>query len=250
MSKRKPHLALLFLYLIGFSACINTKEVIYLDSMGDAEVNLPKDTLEPILQSNDILKITVSSPNPAATEIFEAASSNTKDAGYMINQDGFIEFPLIGNVKAAGLTKKEVKESITQAILARKLLLDPIVSVRYVNFKVTVLGEVAKPSVISVPDEKISLLDALGMAGDMTIYARRDNVMVIRKEGGKRIVKRLDLTSTELLHSPYYYLQSYDIVYVEPNKAKMATANRSRAWIPVIMSSLAVAVIIIDRLID
>ncbi|MBD0277348.1 MAG: polysaccharide biosynthesis/export family protein [Flavisolibacter sp.] len=232
-----------------FCSCVNTKKAIYLDNIGDAEISRTIDNLEPVIQKNDLLSITVSSPNPAATQFFNPPSATpTQASGYLVNQDGYIEFPLLGNMKAAGFTKKQLKEIITKAIIQKQLLLEPVVAVRYLNYKVTVLGEVAHPAVINVPDEKMSLLEALGMAGDMTIYARRDNVMVIREEEGKRIIKRLDLNSKELFTSPYYYLKSNDIVYVEPNRAKIATASRSNQWLPILMSGLSLGVIIIDRL--
>jgi polysaccharide export outer membrane protein len=102
--------------------------------------------------------------------------------------------------------------------------------------------------VINVPDEKINILEALGFAGDMTIYARRDNVTLVREEKGVRIVKRLDLNSSNMLRSPYYYLKANDIIYVEPNKAKVSAASNTRNWMPAILSGLSLAAVIIDRL--
>jgi polysaccharide export outer membrane protein len=111
-----------------------------------------------------------------------------------------------------------------------------------------VLGEVSRPSVVTVPSEKISLLEALGLAGDLTVYARRDNVMVIREENGRRIIKRINLNSADLFSSPYYYLKSNDIVYAEPNKSKVASAGRANTWVPIVFSVLSFGVIAIDRL--
>jgi polysaccharide export outer membrane protein len=215
------------------------------------------DDLEPVIQKNDLLSITVSSPNPAATQIFNTpiitstqtlGYTTTQATGFLVNQDGSIEFPILGNVKASGLTKKQLKEYITKTLTQRQLLTDPVVTIRYLNYKVTVLGEVAHPTVINVPDEKISLLEALGLAGDMTIYAKRDNVMVIREDEGKRVVKRLNLNSKDLFTSPYYYLKSNDIIYVEPNKAKISAASNTRTWLPVVLSGLSLTAIIVDRL--
>lgn len=238
---------LLFFVLIAFlSSCNPTKNVIYLDNIGDAQITKTIDDLEPVIQRNDLLSITVSSPNPTATQIFNN-NGPTGATGYLVNQQGNIDFPLLGSVKAAGLTKKQLKESLAKTIVQNQLLIDPIVTVRYLNFKVTVLGEVGKPSVISVPDEKISLLEALGMAGDMTLYARRDNVLVIREEAGKRITKRLNLSSRDIFDSPYYYLKSNDIVYVEPGKVKAASVSGTRQWLPIIMSTLSFVSIVFYR---
>jgi polysaccharide export outer membrane protein len=111
-----------------------------------------------------------------------------------------------------------------------------------------VLGEVGHPMVINVPDEKINILEALGFAGDMTVYAKRNNVVLIREEKGKRVVKRLDLGSSNLLTSPYYMLQSGDIVYVEPNRSKVSSATNTHNWLPAILSAMSFVAIIVDRL--
>src|SRR6201999_1954883 len=120
--------------------------------------------------------------------------------------------------KAGGLTPHQLELVIEDTLASQKLLTDPIVTVRFLNFRVTVLGEVAKPSTINVSNEHISILEALGLAGDLTIFAKRDNVLLIREEGNTKVIKRLNLNSAELLSSPYYYLKTNDIVYVEPNR--------------------------------
>lgn len=228
-----------------------------MSGINDMEINNSIDNLEPVIQKSDLLSITVSSPNAIASQPFNTTVTvstqsigytSTQASGYLVDQDGFIDMPMLGRIKAAGLTKQGLKESITKLLTDSKYLLYPVVSVRYLNFKVTVLGEVARPMVINVPDEKINILEALGFAGDMTIYARRDNVTLVREEQGKRIVKRLDLNSEKLLSSPFYYLRSNDIIYVEPNKAKVSAASNTRTWLPAILSGLSLAAVIIDRL--
>jgi polysaccharide biosynthesis/export protein len=239
------------------SSCGNTKKVAYLNDVSDTEINNAIDNLEPVIQKNDLLSIAVSSPNATASEPFNTAVTvstqtvgytATQAAGYLVDHDGYIDLPMLGRVKAGGLTKKELKENITKALVDNKYLLHPVVNVRYLNFKVTVLGEVARPMVINVPDEKINILEALGFAGDMTVYARRNNVALIREEKGNRIVKRLDLNSGNVLTSPYYYLKPNDIIYVEPNKAKVSAASNTRNWLPAILSALSVTAVIVDRL--
>ena len=122
------------------------------------------------------------------------------------------------------------------------MLVDPIVNIRYLNYKVTVIGEVGHPTVINVPNEKISLLEALGLAGDLTIYSKRDNVLIIREIEGAKSFQRINLNTNELFTSPYYYLKSNDVVYVETNKNKVASTSRGVIWIPVIFSAFATAV--------
>jgi polysaccharide biosynthesis/export protein len=247
------------LSLFFISACVNTRKAVYFNNIQDTEINAGLTDLEPLIQKNDLLSISVSSLNPEASKIFNAPNVSEAEgldlsgramnvSGYLVNQDGYIQFPFLGNIPAAGLTKKALKDNIAKSLVAKKLLLDPIINIRYLNFRVTVLGEVAHPNVVHVPSEKITLLEALGLAGDLTIYAKRDNILVIREEEGKRIVKRLNLNSTALFTSPYYYLKPNDIVYVEPDKAKVATANPVRQWLPMVFSGLTIVVIGLDRL--
>lgn len=236
--------------------CASTKNVVYLKDARDSEVSI-MDKLEPVIQKNDLLSITVSSPNATASQPFNTAVAvstqlvgytSTQASGYLVDQDGYIDIPMLGHLKAAGLTKKELKEKITALLIENKFLIQPVVSVRYLNFKVTVLGEVAHPMVINVPDEKINILEALGFAGDMTVYAKRNNVVLIREESGKRITKRLNLNSDDMLRSPYYYLKTNDIIYVEPNKAKVNANGNAKTWLPALLSALSLTVVMVDHI--
>lgn len=242
-------------------ACTNTKEAKYFSSTSSTEFVKNHEALQPVIQKNDLLSISVSSLNPSASEIFNVHNTYNNTVrgasasdivapviGYLVDQDGYIQFPLLGNIKAAGVTKKALKEGIEKELLRRKLLLEPIVDIRYLNYKVSVLGEVANPSVLTVPNEKLTILEALGLAGDITINAKRNNVLLIREEEGKTKLIRLDLTTDEIFTSPYYYLKSNDIVYVEPNNAKIASAGATRQWLPLVISSLTLVVVSIDRL--
>jgi polysaccharide export outer membrane protein len=171
-----------------------------------------------------------------------------ESSGYLVNSNGYIRFLALGLIKAEGLSKRQLAENIRKEISDRKLLVDPVIEIRHLNYKVTVLGEVNRPTVITVPDEKITLLEALGIAGDLTIFAKRTNVLVIRTEGGKRLAKRIDLNSNNLLNSAYYNLKPNDVVYIEPNKAKVMSASRLYQLLPAIVSGLSVLVVVIDRL--
>jgi polysaccharide export outer membrane protein len=125
--------------------------------------------------------------------------------------------------------------------------LDPIVSVRNLNFKVTVLGEVTRPTVVNVPSEKINMLEALGFAGDMTIFANRKNVLLIREEGGRRTFEVMNMNSNEIFSSPFFYLKPNDIIYVQPNKTKISNVSALRSWLPVIFSTISLASVIVWR---
>jgi polysaccharide export outer membrane protein len=187
-------------------------------------------------------------PNSVGFTSVSYNSTVSPISGYLVGPDGYIKFPKLGRIKAVDLTPTELEDKITEMLTAEGSLQKPIVTVRQLNFKVTVLGEVARPSVFNVPNARISLLEAIGMAGDMTIYGRRDNVLLIREEEKKKITIRINLNSSDLFKSPYYYLKSNDVVYVEPNTSKVSGASKSREMIPIVFSALSFAVIIFDIL--
>ncbi len=232
---------------------------MYFANMQDSTIFNEIEVPEYLIQRNDLLSITVSSIDPDASQMFnmtnksEARTSTStgeiiESSGYLVNSNGYIRFLALGLIKAEGLSKRQLAENIRKEISDRKLLVDPVIEIRHLNYKVTVLGEVNRPTVITVPDEKITLLEALGIAGDLTIFAKRTNVLVIRTEGGKRLAKRIDLNSNNLLNSAYYNLKPNDVVYIEPNKAKVMSASRLYQLLPAIVSGLSVLVVVIDRL--
>jgi polysaccharide export outer membrane protein len=242
--------------LLAGVSCTSTKKAVYFSDQKSGSFDAPS-IPKLVIQNNDLLSISVSSLNPEASAVFNqpnnapanSTTTTTSATGYLVDGEGNIQFPFLGAVKASGLTKDELKDKLTKAMVDKKLLVDPIITIRFLNFKVTVLGEVAHPTVVTVPSERISLLEAIGLAGDLTIYAQRDNVLVIRDEDGKKVTHRLNLNSTELFTSPYYYLKTNDVVYVEPNKSKVATTSRSVQWIPIVLSALSLGVIVVDRII-
>jgi polysaccharide biosynthesis/export protein len=234
------------------TSCVNTKNSAYFVDQPDAVLDATTAVPQVIINKNDLLGITVSSLNPNASAIFNTPVTSTSAAErvpeYIVNAEGNIQFPILGVIKAEGLTLDQLRGQIERSLTDKKLLVDPIVTVRHLNFKVTVLGEVGKPTVIDVRNEKISLLEALGLAGDVTIYGKKDNVLVIREENKKKIIKHLNLNSSELFTSPYYYLRSNDVVYVEANKNKIATSTRTFQLLPVLLSGLSLAAIVFDRI--
>ena len=246
---------------IALPACVDTRKAVYFNNITDSNIPAATKDLEPVIQHNDIIAIHVSSLNPEASVIFNTPKSTNnlttggstvvsgEANGYLVNPDGTIQFPVLGNLKAVGLTKSQLKEIIIKNLLDKKLLVDPIVDIRFVNFRVTVLGEVGRPAVVNVPNEKISILEAIGMAGDLTIYANRENVLLIRETNGNKEIKRLNLNSNEIFTSPYYYLKSNDVVYAEPNKTKVRSTSQSWQILPIVLGSLSFLVIVADRLI-
>lgn len=252
---------LLLIIITGafFTSCNTSKRIVYFENVKDTVFYTSQGVTNFTVKPNDILSITISSANEEASLAFNphlknsirsttATGSTSELGGYLVNSEGMIFLPFLGKIKAVGLTKEQLKDNITNMILSKKLLVDPLVEIRYLNYEVTVLGEVARPTVIPVPGEKISLLKAIGLAGDLTIYGQRENVLLVREEGGKKITRHINLNSRNFFESPYYYLQPNDVVYVAPNKVRMIQATSNPNMIPIILSSLSLAVIVIDRL--
>ena len=243
------------------SSCVSTKNVTYFQNLSNADQSVIDSVAkfsEPIIQPNDILSIEIKTIDPESAEIVNQSStqaavgtatniSRSEVSGFMVDKNGEIELSLIGNLKVAGLTSFEAKQLIKEK--ATRYLQNPTVSVRFANFKVSVLGEVARPAAYSVGNEKATILDVLSLAGDLTLYGKRENITVIRDAGGKKVVGRLNLNSVDLFKSPYYYLKQNDVVYVEPNKAKVLSLNSTtRTTVAVIISALSTVVLIITRL--
>ena len=221
----------LLLCLIAFLAsCSAPKEVLYLQDIASIkEENIDKN-YEVIIHKDDLLAILVNSKDselalpfnmPVVTyQIGAQTTAQQRLLGYLVDQNGDIDFPILGKIHVEGLTRMQVTELIKQKLMSEDLIKDPIVTVQFLNFKVSVMGEVTRPGTFDISGDRITLLEALSMAGDLTIYGRRDRVAVIREKDGKRRILYHDLRSSDIFQSPCYYLQQNDIVYVEPNKAK------------------------------
>lgn len=254
------------------SSCINQKQIAYFqkglnqpDTIAVAKAFIPR------IQPGDILSIPIGSLNPVASSFFNPYSSvptasNTPSSGqgnsttsvvptpaapslvqstapgYLVDAAGNIELPLIGIIKVGDLTTAEAKDLIKSKLT--QYLKEPTVSVRFLNYKISVLGEVARPSVYVIPNETVTLPEALGLAGDMTIYGKRENVLVIRDENGKKVFGRVDLTTRDVYNSPYYYLHENDVVYVEPGKGHIAQTDKIYQLLPVALSALSLISVI------
>ena len=251
--KKLPKCFYIFVITILLTSCTNLRKAIYFDNIPNSQFPSNLENLEPVLSPNDLISISVSSLNPEATRVFNLANisdtaqnNENRTPEYLIDEEGYIRFPFLGKIKAAGKTKHDLREEITNELIKRQLLVEPIVNIRYLNFKISVLGEVGNPSVLTIPSEKVSLLEALSLAGDLTIYAQRNNLLLIREENGVKKLTRIDLTSDDIFTSPNYYLKSNDIIYVQPNKSKVASTSRLIVWLPVIFSILSFGIIAIN----
>ncbi|MCH5328671.1 MAG: polysaccharide export protein [Coprobacter sp.] len=235
----RTHIILLFaLSLITFS-CKTKSDIVYFQQVGteNSQQDIPLEVFnyEHYIIPDDILTITVTATDPDAVAIFNlpAASFLTSTQvsvtpnlqTFLVSVDGDIDFPVLGKIHVAGLTRGQLSDLLRERI--SEYVDNPLVSVRVLNFKIVVLGEVNSPGSFTVNGEKVSILDAIGLARDLNIYGRRDNVLLIRENGGKKEFHRLDLTQPDLFASPYYYLQKDDVIYVEPNKVRQSNASFS-----------------------
>jgi polysaccharide biosynthesis/export protein len=231
---------ILFICLFSLFSCSN-KNLTYFSDLGPEKEHKENITnfSEPKIQPDDLLSISVSSLNSDANVLFNrgvlttsVATNSSKNnissgaEGYLVDKNGFIDFPVLGKVNLGGLTKEQAKDKLVREL--QSYLKSPTATLRFLNFRVTVVGEVKNPATFTIVSEKINILEALGMAGDMTQFGKRNNVLIIREEGGERKMARINLNSTEATKSPYFYLHQNDVVYVEPSKARVAQATDTR----------------------
>ena len=207
--------------------CGSSKQVAYWQNIDSISLAASKGLFDAKIMPKDELTILVQTTDPLTSEPFNLRStgqisSKNQITGYLVDNDGMINFPIVGKIHVAGLTKTECEDLIKSKIqpyLARTE--NPLVSVRTSSYRITVIGEVNKPGVIPVTTEKISLVEALAEAGDMTVYGKRDNILLVREDkSGEKHKVRLNMNDANIINSPYYYLQQNDIVYVEPHKVK------------------------------
>ncbi len=250
----------LFLLLVFISvvSCKVPGDVVYFQNSEDLEQITSKNSFTPVFKVDDIVSILVSASDMDAARPFnlmgasigaasgEGAAASSGSSGsssegptYLIDEEGNIDFPVLGSLKIAGLTRIEVKKMLKEKL--KIYINDPIVSVRLQNFKITVLGEVRSPGAYTIPNERITIIEALGLAGDMTIKGKRPNVMVIRENEGVNTYHRVDLTSKSIFESPVYYLAQNDVLYVEPNNSQIRTSKTNNNTLAIILSVFGVA---------
>lgn len=253
--------ALLLGVIISFSACHSAKQVAYFQNITDSlnkVTYVQNATYDPAtIKEGDILNIDITNIDVGTGgRITETTGENQEgvkeNEGFMVDKAGFIEMPVYGRIKLAGLTLEQAKEKVRQSCL--RFYKDPIVNIRLTNYMITILGQVSRPGRYVIDAEKINIIDALGMAGDLDIMGKRGNVMVIREENGKSEFTRLSLNSTDIFQSEYYYLQSGDKIYVEPLKAHAragTTDQRSQTLLTISISLISIglsAISLISRL--
>lgn len=257
--RKRIYLKLAFLSIVGvciLSACSSAKNSTYFQDVKNLSHLITAQAMEIKLKSNDKISVIVKSKDPTISELFNlpiaqqvvghrtdptSYQSQTQQSqyssGYTVDVDGNIDFPLIGKIQVAGKTRMETAAYIKQLLETQEYAKDLVVTVEYMNLHISVLGEVKEPGQYIIDQDKITLLDALAKAGDLTIYGRRDSVMVIRQDGEQNISYMVNMTSAkDVLQSPAYYLQQNDVVYVAPNAARRRQTNEFQStsfWLSV-----------------
>lgn len=246
----------LVLIIVFANSCTSPKKMIYFQ--GSTPSSESNKSYNPILKADDLLSITVIAQDQEAIKPFNLpaytlygnniggyAQGAPTPPGYLIDSDGNIDFPIIGKLKMSGLTRSSAIDLIKEKL--KPYLANPTVLIRILNYKVTVLGEVKNPGTFTIPNERVTLLEAIGIAGDLQITGKRKNVLVIRENEGKKIEYKVDLTSKDLFNSPAYYLTQNDVVYVEPNRARINSSviNPANAGIVISAVSLIISVIVL-----
>ena len=257
---KQLYLILAIAAIAFFSSCNSTKDVVYLQDIQYIKSQNMDKEYQVTIHKDDLLGITVNSKNEELALPFNLPMVNyqvgggiagqQRMMGYLVNNEGNIDFPILGEIHVAGLTRQELVNFIKNKLIDEDLIKDPIVTVQFLNFKVSVLGEVNKPGTFEITGDRVTLLEALSMAGDLSIYGNRERVSVIREEKGKRQIVHHDLRSSDLFESPCYYLQQNDIVYVEPNKArsgqsKVNSNNSVGVWLSAVSVLATIASLMI-----
>ncbi|MFZ1306503.1 MAG: polysaccharide biosynthesis/export family protein [Ferruginibacter sp.] len=250
-------LLVLGLASLFFTSCYTPKNAYYFKTLPrDTTINTTIGRIsESVIRKNDQLAINISSLNPDEDKVYNAATITISGAvgggspnGYLVDMNGNIQLHRLGNIQAEGMTRRQLKNKIETDI--KPYLKDPVVTVRYLNHRVTVIGEIAKPQVISMPEEQLSVLEVLGTTGDVTLTGKKDNILIIREtETGKQF-KRLNLEDHSIFTSEWYYLKPDDVVYVEPNDKKITEEKRARTQqtVSLALSGLSLAIIILNSL--
>ncbi len=255
--------ALTMILVLG--SCGSTKNVAYFQNADSISYAASRILYEAKIMPKDELTITVITTDPKASMPFNLSVTSTIGSGgqlstsggslqgYLVDNSGNIEFPVVGTLHVGGLTKKGAEDLIKNKV--KPYLAEgenPIVTVRMASYRVVVFGEVTKPGVISVPQEKMSVIEALAQAGDLTIYGKRENVLLIREDAtGQKSIHRLNLNDANLINSPYYYLQQNDVLYVEPNKVKAqnsAIGSSTTLWFSAVGTLISIASLIVNIL--
>ena len=252
------YVALIFIGLTGLTDCTTSKKIIYFQNLDDAELKPLNTAYEAVIKKDDRLTIIVSGPDKfvcapynltinemnSSGNVVNGGSPENATLGYLVDSEGNIDFPILGKIHVEGMTRNELVSYLTQEI--GKDIKEPIVYVSFRNYKVTILGEVKSPGTYTIDSEKINILQALGYAGDLSLTAKRQEILLLREVDGVLTHQRIDLRDKDILQSPYFYLQQNDIIYVQPSATRVATATTAVSIWSVILSSITTIIALIS----
>ena len=228
MHFKTPIKAVLVLVLLTIISCGSRKNLAYLQNVDSKDAITTLSSYEPVFKNDDLLSIIVSADDPEITYPFNIPQIqgnykvNENQNGiktYLIDSYGDIEFPVLGKIKLTGLTRKQAVEKLTTRV--KEYIVNPTINLRILNYKISVLGEVRTPGNYSIDSERITLLEAIGKAGDLTIFGKRTNILLIREQEGVKTFHRIDITNADFISSDFYYLTQNDVIVVEPNKTRV-----------------------------
>lgn len=225
MHKILNKLIVLFFGILLCTSCAVKKDILYFNDVTD-EQQQKTVLVESKIQVDDVLSITVSSSSADLASLYNLSQSNaTNNNGYLVTLNGTINLPILGKIIVENMTTTELESFLVNKLIVEKHLLNPTVTVRLLNAKFTILGEVKNPGTYTYNEQNISLLQALGYAGDLTINGKRKDILIIREEDHKRTYVTIDLTSKKWFQSPYYYIKPNDVIYVNPNGPKVSSSG-------------------------
>ena len=251
MNFKKITQTVLLFTLLTMLSCGSRKDLAYVQNVDSKDALTTLTSYEPILKNDDLLSIIISADDPEITYPFnipqiqgnyKVSENQTGIKTYLIDSYGEIEFPVLGKIKLAGLSRKQAVEKIT--IRVKEYITNPTINLRILNFKFSVLGEVNSPGNYTIDSERITLFEALGKAGDLTIYGKRKNILLIREKDGVKTFHRIDITTSDFITTEYYYLTQNDVIVVELNKTKV-NASAYGPNVPAIISAISVVLSIL-----
>jgi polysaccharide export outer membrane protein len=223
---------ILFLFVLLLFSCASRKDNVYYQNIDSLPVAEKQNSYEIKIQPDDLLSIIVSADDPETAIPFNLSSVSVPSAtnlkvlrgqetmqSYLVDASGTIDFPVLGKLKVGGLSRTEVLQLLEAQIA--KYIKKPIINLRLMNFKISLQGEVTLPGTYTVNSDRVTLIEAISMAKDLTIYGKRNNILIIREIGGVKSYNRVDITKADFINSPFYYLAQNDVVYVEPNKTRI-----------------------------
>jgi polysaccharide export outer membrane protein len=245
----------LVVLIISTSSCVNNRIITYFPTLGDSSFIIKNVNLSVKIQKGDIIMVIINASDPESASLFSninnvsipgtvANPNYAATPGLLVENDGTIKLPKIGSVKALGKTKVELEKELQELLLP--YLKDPIVNIRFMNYRVTVLGEVGRPGTIYSTNERITILEALGQSGDITTFGNRTNILILRDSSNITVTHRINILNNSVFASPYFYLQSNDVLYIEPRIQKAYSSSQAIILIPIISSVLTTLLLIFN----